>query len=190
MQFKIVDLLIHQDVERLAQLMDVGVLPDLRMGDQGNPHHDKGLLEHTMAVVENVSVDPVMKLAAFFHDSGKPSSKAYDEGKDKFVYNGHDQIGASVTREHLGGIGVPESDIEVIVTLVSLHMRPLNHFNQPFGQKGLKRLMRSLDEGGATVDQLMELNRADILAHSSEVIERNMPMHEDLRNTLTGLAVA
>lgn len=45
--------------------------------DQRNPHHDLDVFSHTMKVLEamaRLSSDPDMRLAALFHDSGKPDS--------------------------------------------------------------------------------------------------------------------
>jgi putative nucleotidyltransferase with HDIG domain len=183
LEFKVTDVLINQDLDVIDRLMDLGVLPDLRI-DQGTPNHDKGLLDHTMSVVSNVSVDPVMKMAAFFHDCGKPSTKAFDSDKGKCTYYSHDEVGAEIALEYLSMMGVPYRDIVPIVTLVRYHMRPLHYFNQPFGSKGLRRLVRKVEEGGATMSQLMELNHADIKAHSKMVIDKNLPMHYDLRRQI------
>jgi tRNA nucleotidyltransferase (CCA-adding enzyme) len=50
--------------------------------DQMNPHHDLDVFSHTMEVLRamtKLSNDPDMRLAALFHDSGKPESFWRDE---------------------------------------------------------------------------------------------------------------
>lgn len=187
--FKLSDILINEDLNRVISLMDMGVVPDLRI-DQGTPNHDKDLLSHTIEVVRNVPVDPIMKVAAFFHDCGKPFTKEWSDEKNRATYLGHDEVGAELTMEYMGMLGVDFRSASTVSTLVKFHMRPLNHFNNPFGSKGLRRLVRKVEEGGATMDQLLALNKADILAHSKEVIERNLPMHQELTRKIESLRAA
>lgn len=190
MMFKLTDVLINNDVEKIESLMDMGVIPDLRI-DQGTPSHDKNLFDHTLHVVQNVPANPVMKIAALFHDCGKPSTKEWNEEKGKFTYYDHDKVGAEITMHYMGMLGINYRDASAITTLVYYHMRPLHYFNQPFKAKGLRRLVRNVEANGATMDQLLSLNRADILAHSKRVIDRNLPLHHDLRQKIDDvLAVA
>lgn len=40
---------------------------------QHNPHHDKDVWDHTIAVIESITPEPVLRWAALLHDIGKPS---------------------------------------------------------------------------------------------------------------------
>ena len=40
---------------------------------QHNPHHDKDVWGHTIAVIESITPEPVLRWAALLHDIGKPS---------------------------------------------------------------------------------------------------------------------
>ena len=50
--------------------------------DQKSPHHNLDLFEHSLKVLENVPKDLPTRLAALFHDTGKPDTFFLDE-------NGH-----------------------------------------------------------------------------------------------------
>lgn len=50
-------------------------IPELRpMFDfeQHNPHHDRDVWQHTVAVVAHIPPEPVLRWAALLHDVGKP----------------------------------------------------------------------------------------------------------------------
>ncbi len=52
---------------------------DMKGFDQQNPHHIYDVWTHTAVCVESIPATPSLRLAAFFHDIGKPSTFSTDE---------------------------------------------------------------------------------------------------------------
>lgn len=66
-------------------------LPALEL-QQDPVHRHKDVLAHTIAVVEKASPDKVLRLAALFHDVGKPRTRHV--GTDGVSFHHHDVVGA------------------------------------------------------------------------------------------------
>ena len=70
-------------------------LPGLAL-EQDPIHRHKDVLAHTLAVVDKTSADRVLRLAALFHDVGKPRTRAITDGGVSFHH--HEVVGARMTR--------------------------------------------------------------------------------------------
>ncbi len=90
-------------------------LPAMRL-EQDPIHRHKDVLTHTLAVVENVRRprDPgrafdfrVTRLAALFHDVGKPRTRGYQQGKG-VTFHHHDAVGARMTRKRMEALALLE----------------------------------------------------------------------------------
>ncbi|HZD59971.1 MAG TPA: HDIG domain-containing protein, partial [Anaerolineae bacterium] len=117
----------HAPVKALRLLLNTSLsdefipeLSKLKMTQDPEYHH-KDVLEHTFMVIERIESDLVPRLAALFHDIGKPDTKEIVEGKVTF-YN-HDNVGAYITRKRLRALKYPKVVVEDVVWLIQLHMR-------------------------------------------------------------------
>jgi len=64
-----------------------------------------------------------MRLAALFHDIGKPKSRREGEkGKKEWTFYGHEVIGAKITEKNLENLRYPQKVIEKVKKLVRMHM--------------------------------------------------------------------
>lgn len=63
-----------------------------------------------------------IRLAALFHDIGKPKTRRYDKGKDKYTFYGHEVVGARMTKKILERLRFPKKVSELVVSLVRQHM--------------------------------------------------------------------
>jgi tRNA nucleotidyltransferase (CCA-adding enzyme) len=63
-----------------------------------------------------------VKLAALFHDIGKPRTRRYDKNKDKYTFFGHEVVGARMTKDIMSRLKFPKRDIEMVSRLVRWHM--------------------------------------------------------------------
>lgn len=142
--------------------------------DQMNPHHDLDVFQHTMQVLRamtNLSSDPDLRLAALFHDSGKPDSFWRDETapagggghfykkvlKDGTVLGAdHEDVGAERVREFMTRLRYPNARIERVTTLVQNHMFP--YFNS---LKGARKFLRALNGDVKMAFDLLTLREAD-----------------------------
>jgi len=85
---------------RMAEL--VPEFLELRQDDSGRGRHKDNLL-HTAKVVGKCPDRIAVRLAAFFHDIGKPATRRFESGKVTF-YN-HEAVGAGMTRRIMRRIG-------------------------------------------------------------------------------------
>ena len=121
--------------------------------DQRNPHHDRDVWEHTIAVVEHTPPEPVLRWAALFHDMGKPSCFSLTEdGVGHFF--GHAEQGAVMTERILDRLRFDRDGRERIARLVRYHDMPLTA-----DRKRIKRLLSK--HGVEAARQLIGLHRAD-----------------------------
>lgn len=123
--------------------------------DQKNPYHDKSLLEHTLAVLDETPSIIELRLAALFHDVGKPDVQTFDSVAH---YYQHEKVSGKYTRQALHGLRASNKIIDETARLVEGHMfSPTD-----IGQRGLKRLLIRLG-GYPQLYNLLKLMRADIL---------------------------
>ena len=74
--------------------------------EQDPIHHHKDVLAHTIAVVQKVSPDLVLRLAALLHDVGKPKTRSFEQGRASFHH--HEVVGARMARERLTALRYPK----------------------------------------------------------------------------------
>lgn len=145
---------------------------------QNNPHHEMDVYNHILCVLDNTPPIIQIRLAALFHDIGKPYTLAIDEEGIGHFY-GHDKIGADMSKEVLKRLKASNELIEKVFNLVKDHM---NH-HVDFKEKGLKKLIRRLGE--KEVFHLIDLQIADIKCSNKEatinhIIERRNRIDEIL----------
>ncbi len=95
-------------------------LPGLAL-EQDPIHRHKDVLAHTLAVVDNTQPDRLLRLAALFHDVGKPKTRAY--GEEGVTFHHHEVVGARMTRARMTALRYPNEDVDVVTELVNLHLR-------------------------------------------------------------------
>lgn len=133
--------------------------------DQKSPHHNLDCFEHSLKVLENVPKDLPTRLAALFHDTGKPDTFFLDEkGHGRFF--GHQKISEELGKKRLKELKYPKKIIEEVGFLIGRHMDASN----PYTEKSVARLLRKLGE--ETLRRLFDLQEADILA----------TVHDDISN--------
>lgn len=141
-----------------TSILDV-ILPEIVKSigfNQHNPNHDKDIFEHTLTVLDNTSPILHLRLAALFHDIGKPYTFTKDEDGIGHFY-GHDKLGANMAREILTRWKSPNELIDKVSILVDKHMTQHDNFKE----KGLKRLIAKVGE--KEIFTLVELQKADMM---------------------------
>ena len=74
--------------------------------EQDPIHTHKDVLAHTIAVVRNTRPELIVRLAALFHDVGKPKTRSFAKGGVSFHH--HEVVGARMTEERLRALQVPD----------------------------------------------------------------------------------
>lgn len=103
-----------------ADILDI-IFPELADGWQhphGN-HHQEDIWDHNMIAGDTISTDyPLLKLATYLHDVGKPASYC----KHKLTFYEHQHSGADIVRERLTALKFSGDDIKFVVNAVLVHM--------------------------------------------------------------------
>jgi poly(A) polymerase len=137
-------------------------LPAMRL-EQDPIHRHKDVLTHTLAVVENVRADMRpdfdfrrTRLAALFHDVGKPQTRGFQKSKG-VTFHHHDAVGARMTRKRLTALRYANDDIEAISELVALHLR-FHTYEMGWTDSAVRRYVR---DAGPLLAELNVLTRCD-----------------------------
>jgi poly(A) polymerase len=129
-------------------------LPGLAL-EQDPIHRHKDVLAHTLAVVDKTSRHRLLRLAALFHDVGKPRTRAITDGGVTFHH--HEVVGARMTRTRMEALHYSSADIDTVVRLVELHLR-FHTYRLGWTDKAVRRYVR---DAGPYLDLLNELTRCD-----------------------------
>jgi poly(A) polymerase len=129
-------------------------LPGLAL-EQDPIHRHKDVLAHTFAVVDKTSPDRLLRLAALFHDVGKPKTRAFVDGGVTFHH--HEVVGARMTRQRMSALKYPKDEVEMVTELVNLHLR-FHTYRLGWTDRAVRRYVR---DAGPLLDRLNELTRCD-----------------------------
>jgi poly(A) polymerase len=155
-------MLLSERPQLALELMDEGgllevVLPELAAckGVAQGGFHTHDVFGHTLLAVQNAPADLTVRLAALFHDVGKPSTATHDG-----AFHGHDVEGARIAAEALRRLRFPNQEAERVAKLVQLHLRPV-FYESDWKDAAIRRLAAA---AGELLEPLMSLARADIAA--------------------------
>jgi len=147
------------ELMRKLQLLKY-IIPELLegYGVTQNKHHIFTCWEHYIRSLDFAAKKGFslhVRLAALFHDIGKPRTKR-GEGPDATFY-GHEVVGAKMTAQILNRLRFPKKDIEKIVKLVRYH---LFYYNPgEVGESSVRRLIRKV--GLENMEELIQVRMAD-----------------------------
>jgi poly(A) polymerase len=139
-----------------AGLLDV-VLPELAAcrGVEQRGYHHADVYKHTLETVAASPARLTERLAALFHDVGKPPTAGGDG-----TFYGHDAKGAELAAEALRRLRFSNAETERVTKLVRLHLRPV-FYDSSWSEAAVRRLAR---DAGDLLGPLLALARADIAA--------------------------
>lgn len=136
------------------------IIPELRegIGCAQAKHHIYDVWEHDVLALKYAAgkgYSLEVRLAALFHDIGKPRTKE-GEGEEATFYN-HEAVGAKMTREIMEGLRFPKDISEKVIHLVRYH---LFYYNVgEVTEAGVRRFLARV--GPEYIDDLMKLREAD-----------------------------
>jgi poly(A) polymerase len=130
-------------------------LPALAV-EQDPIHRHKDVLAHTIAVVGKTDPEPRLRLAALFHDVGKPDTREFTS--DGVTFHHHEVVGARMTRRRMQELRYPKQMIDDVSELVFLHMRP-HTYKMGWSDSAVRRYVR---DAGPLLDDLNQLVRCDV----------------------------
>ncbi len=145
-------------------------LPGLAL-EQDPIHRHKDVLGHTLAVMDKTSPDRLLRLAALFHDVGKPRTRAFVDGGVTFHH--HEVVGARMTAKRMQALRYPNDEVELVTDLVNLHLR-FHTYRLGWTDRAVRRYVR---DAGPLLDRLNELTRCDCTtrnAGKARALDRRM----------------
>ncbi len=89
-------------------------------------HHFSRGLETVKNYFNNDRRIALLKLAALFHDIGKPLARGINPNTGRFTFYGHDKIGADLMSQIAERLKLPKSDRWFLTTLVTEHLHILS----------------------------------------------------------------
>lgn len=142
-------------------LPELGPLAGL---DQHSPYHQYDVWEHTLHALEHTANDPELRLAVLLHDIGKPLCKSVD-ANGGCHFRGHQEAGAAIAKRVCTRLRLSRQMTEHVTALVRYH-----DFSVACGEANVRRWLNRL--GVPLYRKLLEVNRADTLAHASPAFRR------------------
>jgi len=127
------------------------IFPELEdmKGVEQNGYHHLDVFQHSMLTVdfmEQVLLDPqnwfpdlaqvitdyasqdkkavLLKLAALFHDLGKPQTRERRDNPERFTFYHHERVGAEIFTQIALRLRFSQEELRTVVRLIELHMRP------------------------------------------------------------------
>jgi poly(A) polymerase len=151
-------------------------LPEMRV-EQDPIHRHKDVLAHTIAVVNNTSPQLVLRLAALFHDIGKPATRAI--GPHGVSFHHHEVVGARMTRTRMKALRFSKEMIDDVSKLVFLHLRFHGYGDDAWTDAAVRRYVR---DAGDLLPELNELTRCDCTTRNrkkAQMLSRRMDALEE-----------
>ena len=129
-------------------------------------HRHKDVLAHSLAVMSKTEADLVLRLAALFHDVGKPDTRRFEGARVTFHH--HEAVGARMTRARLRRLRYPKSTVDAVSELVFLHMRA-HTFKMGWTDSAVRRYVR---DAGGLLTKLNQLARCDVTTRNDRRARR------------------
>lgn len=129
-------------------------LPAMRV-EQDPIHRHKDVLAHTIAVVAKSPASLKVRLAALFHDVGKPSTRSF--GPNGVSFHHHEVVGARMTRRRMEALRFSGEMVDDVTHLVLMHLR-LHTYRMGWTDSAVRRFVR---DAGPLLDELLALTRSD-----------------------------
>lgn len=120
-----------QPMQALILCRELGILGyiaseiETGVGVEQNQAHSYDVFEHNLRALQHAADKgwpTIVRLAALFHDIGKPKSRRWSEEKRDWTFHGHDVVGARMTKKILENLKFSRETSDVVVNLVRWHM--------------------------------------------------------------------
>jgi poly(A) polymerase len=151
------------------------VFPELQsaVGVKQNKYHTDDVFKHSLAVLQGVPADLPTRIAALFHDIGKPTVKKVIDNEVHF-YN-HENVGAEMAAAIMKRLKYPNDVINVVTKLVKNHMRlkQSGDKGETASDKSLRKLKRDM---GDHLEKMLDIMDSDNNSHSKQsTIAKQIP---------------
>ena len=150
--------------------------------EQDPVHKHKDVFHHTLAVIERT--DPVLelRLAALFHDVGKPKTRRIDE-KEGVSFHHHEIVGAKMARHRLRELRFPNHVVDEVSEVIRLHHR-FHTYRLGWSDSAVRRYVR---DAGPLLGTLNAMVRADCTTRNPAKAKRLAARMDELEERIVEL---
>ena len=152
--------------------------------EQDPIHRHKDVLSHTIAVVAKARNELKVRLAALFHDVGKPKTRSI--GGKGVSFHHHEVVGARMTRDRMRALKFSNEMVRDVTQLVYLHLR-FHTYQMGWTDAAVRRFVR---DAGSQLDELVALTRADCTTRNKKKAEALDRRIDDLEDRIAALQAA
>lgn len=156
-------------------------LPALRL-EQDPIHRHKDVLAHTIAVTAKTSPVLKLRLAALFHDIGKPATRSFEHGGVTFRH--HEAVGAKITRRRMREMEYDKPMVKDVCELVRLSGR-FKGYADGWSDSAVRRYAR---DAGHLLGDLNELVRSDCTTRNKNKAQRLQSLIDEMEDRILQLA--
>jgi putative nucleotidyltransferase with HDIG domain len=122
--------------------------------------HVYDVFEHSLRALQHATSKKYtleLRLAALFHDIGKPATRRWNKEQNLWTFYGHEVVGAKMTNKILTDLKFPKKIIEKVTKLVRWHMFFAD--TEQISLSAVRRIISSV--GRDNIWDLMNLRGAD-----------------------------
>jgi poly(A) polymerase len=159
---ELVRLLVGAAPGEALKLADATGLTDLFLPELGSlklqqdpVHRHKDVFQHTLAVIERTEPDHVLRLAALFHDVGKPKTRRI--GPEGVSFHHHEVVGAEMAAKRLRALRFDNATVHAVSEIIRLHHR-FHTYRLGWTDSAVRRYVT---DAGPLLEKLDKLVRAD-----------------------------
>lgn len=154
--------------------------------EQDPLHRHKDVLAHTIAVTAKTRQELLVRLAAMFHDIGKPKTRRIIDGEVTFRH--HEAVGARMVRKRFPAWGFDEPLVSDVAMLVELSGRFKGYGDgDGWSDSAVRRYAR---DAGPLLGPLNHLIRSDCTTKNPRKVQRLQEGMDDLERRIAELARA
>lgn len=159
------------------------IIPELQALDGFNQHNDYHIydvFEHTLVVLENTKLNIYLRLAALFHDIGKPDTFFIDENRVGHFY-GHPQVSSKIFENIATRLKMDNKTKKEVCKLIEFHDYTLGN-----KRKSVFNFFNKYGTDG--IDLLFDLKAADIKGQNPNYLYRLEDLYQQENLYLSILA--
>ena len=184
------------------------VLPEIAQLRETVDEHKrhKDVYEHTLTVVDQAIAledpaskkeyeayllggelegpDLTLRLAALFHDVGKPRTRRFEKN-GSVTFRAHDVVGARMAAKRMAALRFDKQTEKDVARLVELHLRAFGFSEAGWTDSAVRRFVR---DAGDLLPRLMRLIRADVTSQNRRKVGRLQAGNDELAARIRDLA--
>ncbi|NOX29298.1 MAG: HDIG domain-containing protein [Actinobacteria bacterium] len=156
-------------------------LPQLRL-EQDPVHRHKDVLTHTIVVTAQAPARLRVRLAALFHDVGKPRTRKF--ASTGVTFHHHEAVGAKMARKRMRKLGFDDTLVREVTQLVFLSGR-FKGYADGWSDSAVRRYAR---DAGPLLGDLNDLVRSDCTSRNPRRVDALHRLLDGLEERIQVLA--